>query len=326
MERLKESGGPGRLLGVLGSLADPTRLRLLALLDGRELGVLELCDVLRLPQSSVSRHLKVLAGEGWLASRRDGTAHLYRMDDALAGGARRLWRVARAETAGWATLQQDALRMERSLAARREEADRFFAGAAREWERLREELYGPAFAQEALLALVPRDLVVADLGCGTGDLAARLARHVRRVVAVDRSAAMLRAARRRVAGLDNVELHSADLEALPLEDASCDAALLLLTLSYAPEPARLVAEAARVLREGGVLAVADLARHDDEDFRRRMGQASLGFDGAALEALLAGAGLGRTAAAALPPHPSARGPAMLVARAEKRRARAASHA
>jgi SAM-dependent methyltransferase len=324
-----EREGDGRrgvdgLLGVIGSLADPTRLRLLTLLERHELGVVELCEVLKLPQSTVSRHLKVLSDEGWLASRRDGTAHLYRMDGALGPAARRLWRVARAETGGWATLEQDALRLARRLAARQEEADQFFAGAASGWERLRGELYGVAFVDEALLALVPRGLVVADLGCGTGDLAARLAPHVRRVLAVDRSAAMLRAARRRVDGLGNVELHRADLDALPLESESCHAALLVLALTYVPEPPRVLAEAARVLRPGGVLVVADLVRHDDDDFRRRMGQASLGFEPAALDALLAGAGLAPDPATPLPPAPGARGPALLLARAEKPRAQGAA--
>src|SRR5512144_2731905 len=167
---------PGRrppvegLLAVLGSLADPTRHRLLSLLERHELGVLELCDVLRLPQSTVSRHLKLLVGEGWLGSRRHGTTHLYRMGEGLESSARRLWKVARAETAGWATLEQDALRAARRLASRREEADAFFAGAAGEWEKLRADLYGQGHVADVLLALLPPGLVVADLGCGTGDL------------------------------------------------------------------------------------------------------------------------------------------------------------
>jgi ArsR family transcriptional regulator len=320
MERLirsVEGSGVEGFLSVLGSLADATRLRLLTLLEGHELGVVELCEVLQLPQSTVSRHLKVLSEEGWLASRREGTAHLYRMTDGLAPAARRLWRVARGSTEGWATLEQDGLRLSRRLAQRRDAADAFFAGAAGEWEKLRGELYGAAFAQEALLAIVPRGLVVADLGCGTGDLTARLARHVGRVVAVDRSAAMLKAARRRVEGLQNVELHRADLEELPLDDASCDAALLVLALTYVAEPGRVLAEVARILRPGGAAVVADLVRHDDDAFRRRMGQASLGFDAPELTALLERAGLGEVRCRSLPPEPGARGPALLVARAER---------
>ncbi len=315
----RERRGVDGLLGVLGSLADPTRLRLLALLERHELGVLELCEVLRLPQSTVSRHLKILSGEGWLASRREGTAHLYRMEHGLDPAARRLWKVARAETEGWATLEQDGLRLARRLASRRGDADAFFAGAAGEWEKLRGELYGAAFASEALLALLPRDLVVADLGCGTGDLACRLAHNVRHVVAVDRSAAMLKAARRRVDGLPNVELHRADLEELPLDDACCDAALLVLALTYVPEPERVLAEAARILRPGGAVVLADLVRHDDDVFRRRMGQASLGFDPASLAALLARAGFDDPRCEPLPPAPGAQGPALFIARAARAR-------
>jgi ArsR family transcriptional regulator len=305
------------LLGVLGSLADPTRLRILALLERRELGVVELCSVVKLPQSTVSRHLKILSDEGWLSSRREGTAHLYRMNEGLDPAARRLWKVARAQTAGWATLEQDALRLARRLAARRQEADAFFAGAAGDWEKLRDDLYGAGFVVDVLAALLPPDLVVADLGCGTGDLACRLARSVRRVIAVDGSAAMLRAARRRAGALPNLELHRADLDALPLEDGSCDAALLALALSYVPDPEAAVREAVRILRGGGVLVIADLARHDDEPFRRRMGQATLGFDPSALATLLARAGLEGPRVDPLPPQPGARGPALLLARARR---------
>jgi ArsR family transcriptional regulator len=315
MEGLK--GAIEGFLGVLGSLAEPTRLRLLTLLEREELGVLELCEVLQLPQSTVSRHLKVLSEEGWLVSRRDGTANLYRMDPDLDASARRLWKLARAETSGWATIEQDALRLARRLASRRDDAEAFFAGAASEWERLRSELYGAAFATDALLALLPPDLVVADLGCGTGDLTARLARHAGRVLGVDRSASMLKAARRRVEGLSNVELRRGDLEALPLEDGTCDAALLVLALTYVPEPERALCEAARVLKPGGVIAIADLVRHDDDAFRQRMGQASLGFAPADVTSLLEGCGFRAVRCEPLPPEPGARGPALLFARAAR---------
>lgn len=305
------------LLGALSSLADPTRLRLLALLERHELGVIELCEVLRLPQSTVSRHLKVLSDQGWLAHRAEGTARLYRMDAELGTASRRLWKLARAEAEGWATFEQDGLRLASRLAVRKEEADAFFAGAAGEWEKLRRELYGEDFVAEALLGLVPRDLRVADLGCGTGDLTARLARHVGQVFAVDRSAAMLKVARRRVEGLSNVELYKADLEALPLDDSSCDAALLALALTYVTEPARVLAETTRILRPGGVVVVVDLVRHDDDTFRRRMGQASLGFALGELAGALESAGLAGVRCEPLPPGPGARGPALLMARGQR---------
>src|SRR5436305_7566901 len=140
---------PDALLGWMECLSDPTRLRLLRLLERHELGVAELCDVLQLPQSTVSRHLKVLADESWVRSRPHRTTNLYRMDvDGAEAAARRLWALAREQTDGWATLAQDQLRLGRVL-AERPPADDFFAGAAGRWDRLRDELYGTAFTKEA---------------------------------------------------------------------------------------------------------------------------------------------------------------------------------
>src|ERR1700689_1007534 len=125
---------PEQVLGWLGTLADATRMRILRLLERQELGVAELCDVLQLPQSTVSRHLKVLADQGWTVNRRDGTTNLYAMLlDELDPQARKLWQPAREQTEGWATGQQDQLRLARRLRQRRDEAQRFFAGAAGQW-------------------------------------------------------------------------------------------------------------------------------------------------------------------------------------------------
>jgi ArsR family transcriptional regulator len=107
---------PEALLGWMDGLADPTRLRLLRLLEQHELGVVELCDVLQLPQSTVRRHLKVLADQGFVRNQRQGTTHLYRMPlDELDVSARRLWLLARDQTQAWATCRQDELRLERRL-------------------------------------------------------------------------------------------------------------------------------------------------------------------------------------------------------------------
>jgi ArsR family transcriptional regulator len=302
------------------SLADPTRLRLLRVLERHELGVVELTEVLQLPQSTVSRHLKVLADQGWVLSRPDGTNRLYRMSsEGRDAGARRLWLLARDQTDAWPTARQDALRLERRLADREEsQAEAFFAGAAGEWDRLRAELYGTSFTQTALLSLLPREWAVADLGCGTGQVAASLSPHVGRVIGVDRSAAMLKAAARRTASLGNVELRRGSLEALPIEDASCDAALLILALTYVPDPARTLAELARALRPGGRAVVLDLLRHEQEDFRRRLGQHCLGFEEQELTELLAAAGLENIHCRALPPDPQAKGPALVLATANRR--------
>jgi ArsR family transcriptional regulator len=279
----------------MGSLADPTRLRILRVLEREELSVLELCEVLRLPQSTVSRHLKTLADHGWVASRREGTQAFYRAAAHAAPGAQRLWRLARAETDGWTAVEQDALRLEARLEARRSEAQTFFAGAAAEWDRVRAETYGREFELAVLRSLVPPDWTVADLGCGTGAFTAELARSGARVVGVDQSAAMLKVARRATRELPNVELHQASLESLPLPDRSCDAALLLLVLSYVAAVEPVLREAHRVLAPGGRLVVVDAYPHADETFRRRLGQARAGLDPRALVETLEALGLERAA-------------------------------
>jgi ubiquinone/menaquinone biosynthesis C-methylase UbiE/DNA-binding MarR family transcriptional regulator len=308
---------PDALFSWMEGLSDPTRLRLLRLLERHELGVAELCHVLQMPQSTVSRHLKVLGDQGFVGSRAQGTQRLYRMELDTSGGLRRLWTLAKEQTEGWATVQQDQLRLTQHLSARQPAAQAFFAGAAGTWDRLRSELYGDAFTQDALLALVPPDWTVADLGCGTGQVAALLAPHVRQVVGVDQSAAMLKAAARRTAAHDNVDLRRGSLEALPLDAASIDAALVLLALTYVPDVTGALREVARVVRPGGRIIVVDLLRHDREDFRREMGQQSLGFETAALEDLITEAGFGAVRCRPLPLDTKARGPALVLASATR---------
>jgi len=314
---MKEISGADVLLARIGSLADPARLRLLALLEREELGVGELAAIVQLPQSSVSRHLKVLAEQGWVVSRSERTANLYSLADGeLAAPARSLWEIARGEIAGWPALEHDRLRLERRLAERKASGG-FFAGVADEWETLRAELYGRRFTETAIAALLPRDWTVADLACGAGDLTVRLAPRVARVVAVDASPEMLAAARRRARGLANVEFHHADLAALPLAAASCDAALLLLALTHVEEPAAAVAEMARILKPGGRAVIVDLLRHDRDEFRRRMRQLRNGFAADELVALLRTAGLDEPECAPLTPESEAKGPALLLATAKR---------
>ena len=308
---------PNSLLGWMEGLSDPTRLRLLHLLEKTELGVAELCEILQLPQSTVSRHLKLLSDQGWTAAERQGPNRRYRMAEEVEAGARRLWRLAREESGAWATLEHDRLRLERRLRERQSSAERFFAGAAADWDRLRAEWYGARFGQAALLALSDPAWTVADLGCGTGTLAAAVAPFVLRVVGVDQSEEMLRAARARTSAAGNVELRRGALEALPIEQASCDAALLVLALGWVDDPARVLAEAARIVRPGGRLALVDAVLHADDAFQRRAGQVWPGFETSRVESMLGAAGWADARCCPLPPEPGARGPALLLARARR---------
>jgi ArsR family transcriptional regulator len=157
--------------------------------------------------------------------------------------------------------------------------------------------------------------VVADLGCGTASVAAQLAPHVRRVIAVDNSVAMLKAARKRTQDLPNVDLRRADLASLPIDAASCDAALLLLALTYVQDPSTVLKETRRILKPSGRVVVVDLLPHDRDDFRRQMGQLHGGFDPKELERMMQASGLSPVAASPLPPEAGVKGPALFLATA-----------
>jgi SAM-dependent methyltransferase len=307
---------PEDLIALMSSLADSTRLRLLCLLDREQLGVAELCQVLQLPQSTVSRHLKLLMQRGWLSSRARGAANLYRMyTSELSPHAQDLWRVARSRTESWATLAHDQLRLTQLITRRRKTS--FFAQAVHQWERLRTELYGSAFLQRAVASFLPRHWSVVDLGCGVGEMVDCLARCVERVVGIDQSEHMLARAHARTTRQANVTLMQGELTAVPLASCRFDAAVTLLVLSYLPEPRAALREAARLLRVGGRLVLVTLLRHDREDFRREMGQVWPGFGTQELCEMLRSAGIEPEGCVPMATESGARGPALLLAAGTK---------
>jgi SAM-dependent methyltransferase len=304
------------LLGELGLLADATRGRMLMCLDGVELTVVELCDSLALPQSTVSRHLKLLADAGWVTARRDRTSRCYALTvDRLDEPSRRLWELVRESLAEAVGVELDRRRREQVLQRRRPDSAAFFSDVAMEWDRLRGELFGETSDLQLLPALLDPAAVVGDLGCGSGRIAATLAPYVRSVVAVDSSPEMLDVARARLAECDNVRLLAGRIEALPLESASLDLALVVHLLHHVEDPSAALAEVVRVLRPGGRLVVADVLPHPYEEYRRTMGHVWLGFGRTQIEAEFARAGLVAERWHEPRVEPGARGPAMFVATA-----------
>src|SRR3989449_4998867 len=268
------------ILDHLASLADTTRSRILLLLDRRELTVSELCGILQLPQSTVSRHLKALADSGWIAARAEGTSHIYTMTrDELDPAARRLWLLVREQVGPTPAAAQDQRRLRTALAERRTKSQEFFSSSAGQWDRLRDELFGDRVHLPALAALADADAVAGDLGCGTGQVSGALAPFVARVIAVDESAAMLQAAKKRLSSFDNIDLRRGELEALPIDDRRLDAATLMLVLHHVPEPERALAELARVLKPGGRLVIVDMLPHDRAAYKQQIGDLRLGFSG-----------------------------------------------
>jgi SAM-dependent methyltransferase len=302
----------------MSALADTTRSRLLLLLERHELTVGELCAVLQLPQSTVSRHLKVLGDEGWVASRAEATSRLYRMrPERLEVSAQSLWTLVREQVGSHPSAMQDAERVAGVLSQRRTRSQAFFSSAAGEWDRLRMELFGPRIETLALLGLLDEKWSVGDLGCGTGHVAESLAPFVGHVVAVDESEAMLDAARGRLAHLPNAEVRRGDLRRLPIESSKLDAAILFLVLHHQPEPLQVLAEVGRVLRPGGRLLVVDMMPHDREDFREQMGHTWLGFASGQLEGWLGESDLRLTNYRPLPADPGAKGPTLFAAAAKR---------
>jgi ubiquinone/menaquinone biosynthesis C-methylase UbiE len=302
----------------LTTLADATRSRMLLLLERHELTVSELCTVLQLPQSTVSRHLKTLSDASWVVSRRDGTSRYYTLSlDERGGPARRLWSLLRDQVSATSGADQDARRLKNVLARRQSKSQEFFETTAGQWDKLRADLFGTASHLQALPALLDERWTVGDLGCGTGQVACALAPFVAHVIAVDRSGEMLQAARRRVRDLASVEVRRGELEALPIADEELDAATLLLVLHHLPEPALALSEASRVLKSGGRLLIADMLPHDREEYRQQMGHIWLGFSEDHIKRLLAGAGFDRVRIVGLPVNSAAKGPALFVATAMK---------
>jgi ubiquinone/menaquinone biosynthesis C-methylase UbiE len=300
----------------LTTLADATRSRMLLLLERHELMVSELCAVLQLPQSTVSRHLKTLADAGWVTSRRDGTSRFYSLALEDRGPeTRRLWALLREQITATPGADQDSRRLKGVLGRRQTKSQQFFESAAGQWDHVRQELFGRSSHLLALPGLLDERWSVGDLGCGTGQIAAVLAPFVRRVVAVDRSSDMLQEASRRLREHGNVEVRQAELESLPLESGELDAATLVLVLHHLPDPAAALSEASRVLKPGGRLLIADMLPHDREEYRQQMGHVWLGFSEDAIRRMLAAAGFESIRIVPLGADPDAKGPALFVAAA-----------
>jgi ubiquinone/menaquinone biosynthesis C-methylase UbiE/DNA-binding MarR family transcriptional regulator len=302
----------------LTALADSTRSRILLLLDRHELTVGELCTALQLPQSTVSRHLKILTDEGWLASRAQGTSRRYSMQTSkLDPSARRLWQVVRSQVAESPAAGQDAHRLGGVLAQRRSAQVAFFDSAPAVWDRMRAELIGQRTDLLALLELLDDRWIVGDLGCGTGHVSEVIAPCVGRVIAVDESGPMLTAARRRLAPFENVELRSGRLEEIPIDDETLDAAILFLVAHYVAEPVQVMLEVARTLKPGGRLVIVDLMPHERDEYVLQMGHVWQGLGEEQLRDWFEDAAWTGFRYRPVPADPQAKGPGLFAASGRK---------
>jgi ArsR family transcriptional regulator len=279
------------MLDTLKALADPTRLRLMAVLLHVECTVQELTAILQVGQSKVSWHLKILADAGVLSMKRQGTWSYYRVD-----GENSFFSAIRSaverELEALPERNQDLAAVAAMLEGRRRRSQEFFDRHARQWDDLARTLLPVPEFRERLLSLVPGDVTVLEIGVGTGGLLIELASRSARVIGVDHSPAMLEEARRRLAGsgIVGVELRLGEMNHLPFPDAAAGCVVASMVLHHAADPPAVLAEIRRVVSPGGVLLLVDMVRHEREAVREQLADQWLGFEEDELAAWLKSAG------------------------------------
>jgi len=262
----------------LRALADPTRLRIMALLEKEELSVHELQEITRMGQSRISTHLGLLQDAGLLQSRREGKRTYYKLNPEAEEVTREFTELAVRGAKETPEHAADQLNLKRILARRNEQAQVYFNQIAGRFDRV----YGPGRSWQAfghlLLRILP-PLVVADLGSGEGLLSELLARRCKKVIAVDNSEKIVAfgAAKAKKNGLKNLEFRLGDLENPPVEAESVDLVILSQALHHAVDPAVAIRSAFRMLRSGGQIMMLDLLQHNFGKAREVYGDRWLGF-------------------------------------------------
>lgn len=283
------------VLSPLRAIAEPTRLRLVALCAGGEWCVSDLVEILGQSQPRLSRHLKLLCDAGVLTRQPEGANVYFRLAGDGAGAA--LAAAALASLPGDdAVIAADRRRAAARGADRAREAIAAFRDNPAAWDEMRALDLPVRAIEEALLARLPQGRLgrVLDIGCGTGRMMSLLGPRAESMLGIDLSRSMLALARSRIAaeGLAACTVRQADMARIPSADRSFDLVLLCMVLHYADDPAAVLAEAARVVAPGGQVAVIDLAPHGRDDLIRRLAHRIPGLSEAAIACPLAAAGLG----------------------------------
>ena len=279
-------------LKTLRAVADPTRLRIMALLRADELSVNEIQLITRMGQSRISTHLRQLEETGLLEHRREGKRTFYRWNTDLTAEQRKFVEQLSVGAEELDDSESDQINLRRVIDQRKNQAQVYFNQVAGRFDRS----YGPGRSWQAfghlLLRMLP-PLTVADLGAGEGLLSELLARSCKRVIAVDNSARIIEfgAAKAKKNGLKNLEFRLGDLQNPPIDPGSVDLVILSQALHHAEEPAKAVAAAARIVKPGGRIMILDLLGHKFEQARELYGDRWLGFAESDLHRWLEEAGL-----------------------------------
>lgn len=279
------------MIEIFKALSDPCRLRLVAILLYGEFTVQELTSIIGTGQSRISHHLKTLAEAGILIVKRQGTWSYYRVCDCNSFFSS-LRDLIEPEFEQLPERLADIASVAAVLETRRRKSQDFFDLHAKYWDELSFRLLPLPQYQERLLEAVPRCANLLEIGAGTGELLLKLADIAGKIVGVDHSQAMLSEARRKVAvhGVVNIELRLGEMTHLPLPDNSVDCVVANMVLHHAADPLAVMIEIRRVLKDGGLLLIADLARHEREAARDQLADQWLGFELEELDSWLTTAG------------------------------------
>jgi ubiquinone/menaquinone biosynthesis C-methylase UbiE len=264
----------------LKALADPLRLRVLAAVAEEELTVGEVQEVVASAQSAVSRNLAILREAGFVQDRKEGTSVYFSVRQNMPEPAGELFKSLQSRLAEIPEVKEDQARLEECRHRRLQRSQGYFESVAGDWERIRKSYFDDRVTSLAIEKLLPPDLTLADIGCGTGSLTFELARFAGKVIGVDLSKEMLRRARAvaKEREVDNIEFRQGDALELPLDSRSVDAAFCVMVLHFLPDPQRAIAGLCRITRPGGAVILVDLVQHKQDWMRQQMAHQWLGFD------------------------------------------------
>jgi len=281
------------------TLSDPTRMRILRLLEREELMVQELMEVLGMAQSRVSRHLAILRESGLLTDRRDGTYVFYRFAPPAEGPWRAGWALVEQSLSRDPSAERDDALLRRVIEARSRGSRSFFDAVGPEWDALRKVFNDDTLRARAIDRLVPAGLRVADVGTGTGILASELAHLGVDVIGIDSSNAMLEAARGKLADAEatagaprgQIEFRRGEADDMPIGSDEMDAAFAHMVLHSVASPGDVVREMARVVKPGGRLVVVDFVSHTQQWMQQELGVVWMGFEQSEVERWFVEAGV-----------------------------------
>ncbi|QDP19118.1 ArsR/SmtB family transcription factor [Sphingomonas xanthus] len=283
------------LAALFQALADPTRLRIMALLRVMELSVGELAQLLGQSQPRVSRHVRILSDSGLIGRRKEGSWVYLRPAGPAVGGSLFALIDQALDDDAERQFATDAARLDAIRADRAEAARRYFEAHAATWDNIRSLHIADEEIERAIAELLADRPIGAllDVGTGTGRMLELFAPQAESAIGIDRSSEMLRLARVKLeeAGISGASLRQGDMNALPLADRSANSIILHQVLHYAQQPGAAIAEAARVLAPGGRLLVIDFAQHDRAELKEQDAHLRLGFADDAMRGWFGAAGL-----------------------------------